>query len=192
VLVGHPQQINAGFSKIFCTGNFMSACRRWNEKDTADKNWSNFKVHLNAAHRQHKQIQGGSASNSGYHEVNAAVGQTEYQMAEATIGALTNLVTATATDRGVVTTLTEANSRLAKQLEDRSNELEYIKALLKKERAEIKGQISSNPSPYNYCWTHEYKVDNSHAIPSCKYPKHVHKREASKADNMGGSQANIE
>jgi hypothetical protein len=35
------------------------------------------------------------------------VGQTEYQMAEATIGALANLATATANDRVVVATLTE-------------------------------------------------------------------------------------
>jgi hypothetical protein len=55
-------------------------------------------------------------------------------MTEATIGALANLATVTATDRRVVTTLTEANSRLTKQLEDRSNELKDIKALLKKER----------------------------------------------------------
>jgi hypothetical protein len=44
-------------------------------------------------------------------------------MAEATIGALSNLATATAADRGVVAALTQANSRLAKQLEDNSNEL---------------------------------------------------------------------
>jgi hypothetical protein len=28
VLVGHPQQINVGYAKIFATGHFMSACRR--------------------------------------------------------------------------------------------------------------------------------------------------------------------
>jgi hypothetical protein len=53
-------------------------------------------------------------------------------MAEATIVALANLSTATATDCSVVTTLTEANSRLAKQLEERSNELKDVSALLKK------------------------------------------------------------
>jgi hypothetical protein len=68
-------------------------------------------------------------------------------MAEATIDALENLATVTATDRGVVATLTEANSRLAKQLEDRSNELKDSKALLKKERAERKGHITFNPYP---------------------------------------------
>jgi hypothetical protein len=37
VLVGHLQQINVGYAKIFATGHFMSACRRWNEKPTAEK-----------------------------------------------------------------------------------------------------------------------------------------------------------
>jgi hypothetical protein len=60
------------------------------------------------------------------------VGQTEDQMVEATIGALANLATATATDRGVVATLTEANAHLAKQLEDNASELQDLKAILKK------------------------------------------------------------
>jgi hypothetical protein len=135
---------------------------------------------------------GGSAENSGYHAANADVGQTEDQMAEATIRALANLATATSTERSIVTTLTEANSRLAKQLEYRSNDMKDIKALLKKERAYRKGKRTLNPSPDNYCWTHGYKVANSHTSLSCNYPKHGHKREATKADNMGGSQANRE
>jgi hypothetical protein len=70
-------------------------------------------------------------------------------MAESTIGALSNLATSTttATDRGVVATLTEANARLVKQLEDNSNELRDLNALIKKERFEKRGQRSFNPSP---------------------------------------------
>jgi hypothetical protein len=37
VLIGHPQKINVGYAKIFATGHFMSACRRWNEKPVAGK-----------------------------------------------------------------------------------------------------------------------------------------------------------
>jgi hypothetical protein len=65
----------------------MSACRSWNEIPHAEKTWAQFKAHFSAAHRQHKQIQGESAATSRYHYANAAVGQTEYQMAKATIGA---------------------------------------------------------------------------------------------------------
>jgi hypothetical protein len=32
VPIGTLQQINVGYAKIFATGNFMSACRRWNEQ----------------------------------------------------------------------------------------------------------------------------------------------------------------
>jgi hypothetical protein len=77
-------------------------------------------------------MQGESTVTTGYHSVNAAVGHTEYQLAEATIGALDNLATETAADRGVVVTLTEANVCLVKQLEDNSNELWELKALVKK------------------------------------------------------------
>jgi hypothetical protein len=77
--------------------------------------------------------------------------KTEDQMAEATIGALANLATATAVDSGVVATLTEADARLVKQLEDNSNELRELKALIKKERFDKRGQRTFNPSPNNYC-----------------------------------------
>jgi hypothetical protein len=137
-------------------------------------------------------MQGESAATSGYHSANADVGETEDQMDEATIGSLANLTTATAADRGVVATLTEANARLAKQLEDNSNELRELKALIKKERTERRVQISFNPSANNYCWIHGYKVSNTHTSLSCNFPKHDHKREATRADNMGGSQANKE
>jgi hypothetical protein len=113
-------------------------------------------------------------------------------MAEATIGELANLTTATAADRGVVATLTKANARLVKQLEDNSNELREIKALIKKERTEKRGQRSFNPSQNNYRWTHGYNVANTHISLSCKFPKQGHNREATWADNMGGIQANKE
>jgi hypothetical protein len=135
VLIGHPQQINVGYAKIFTTGHFMSACRQWNEKHTIENTWTQFKSHFAAAHHQHKQMQGESAATAGYHSANTAVTHNQDQMVEATIGALANLATSTATDGGVLTALTQANNRLAKQLEDNSTELRELKALIKKERS---------------------------------------------------------
>jgi hypothetical protein len=191
-LIGHPQQINVGYAKIFATGHFMSACRRWNEKHAIEKTWTQFKSHFAATHRQHKQMQGEYAATAGYHSANAAVSHNEYQMAESTIGALANLATATAEDRGVVADLTQANARLAKQLEDNSNELRELKALIKKECTEKRAQCSFNPSPRNYCWTHGYKVGSTHTSLTCKLLKPSHKKEATRADNMRGRQANRE
>jgi hypothetical protein len=98
ILIGNPQQINVGYAKIFATGHFMSACHRWNEKYTIEKTWTQFKSHFAAAHRQHKQMQVESAATASYHSANAAVTHNEDQMAEATIGALSNLATATAAE----------------------------------------------------------------------------------------------
>jgi hypothetical protein len=172
-----------GMQKIFATGHFMSACRRWNTKPPAEKTWTQFKSHFAAAHRQHKQMQGETAVTAGYHSANAAVTHNEDQMAKSTIGSLANLATATAADRGVVAALTQASSRLAKHLEDNSSELRKLKALLNKERREKWGQRRFNPSASNYCWTHGYKVGSTHTSLTCKLPKPGHKVEATQGDN---------
>jgi hypothetical protein len=113
-------------------------------------------------------------------------------MAEDTFGALENLETATAPDRGVVAALTQANSRLAKQLEETSSELRELKAFLNQERREKRGPRSVNPSESNYCWTYGYKVEKTYTSLTCNTPKPGHKAEATRAENMGGSQASIE
>jgi hypothetical protein len=99
-------------------------------------------------------MHGESADTAGYHSANAVVTHNEDQMSKSTIGELSNLATATAADRGVVAALTQANYRLAKQLEDNSAKLRELRALLHKERREKCGQRSFSPSQINYCWTH--------------------------------------
>jgi hypothetical protein len=170
----------------------MSTRRRCNEKPSAEKAWTHFKSHLAADHRQHKKMQGESAATAGYHSVNAATTHYEEHMAEATIGALGNLTTATASDRGVVAALTQANSHLAKQLEENSSELRELMALLNQERRENWGPRSFNPSSSTYCLTHGYKVGKTHTSLTCNTPKPGLKAETIRADNMGGSQANRE
>jgi hypothetical protein len=83
---------------------------------------------------------------------------------------------ATAADRGVVAALTQANARFVKQLEDNSNELRELKALIKKEHTEKRVQRSFNPSTSNYCWTHGYKVGSTHTSLTCKLPKLLNSR----------------
>jgi hypothetical protein len=51
-------------------------------------------------------MKGESAATVGYHSANSAITQNKDQMTEVTIGALSNLATATAADRGVVAALT--------------------------------------------------------------------------------------
>jgi hypothetical protein len=120
VPIGPSQQINVGYAKIFATGHFMNPCRRWNEKPAAGKPWTHFKSHFAADHRQHKQMQ-----------------------------ALAHLATATAADRGVVEALTQANSRLVKQLEETASELRELKALFHQERRDKRYPRGFNASASN-------------------------------------------
>jgi hypothetical protein len=170
----------------------MSACRWWNEKPAADKTWTHFKSHFAAAHCQHKQMQGETAANAGYHSANAAMTQNEDQMAEATIGVLTNLATSTAADRGVLAALSQSNSRLVKQLEENASELRELKTFLNQERRDRRGPRSSTSFTSTYCWNHGYKVGKTHTSLTCKTRNPGHKAEATRAENMGGSQANKE
>jgi hypothetical protein len=192
VPIGPSQQINVGYAKIFATGQFTSACRRWNEKPAAEKAWTHFKSHFTAAHRQHKQMKGETAAHAGFHSANAARTQNKDQMAEPTIGALANLATSTAADRGVVAALTQANARLVKQLEETSAELRDLRALLHQELRDKRDPISFNASASNYCLTHGYKVGKTHTSLTCNTGNPGHKAEATRTDNMGGSQANKE
>jgi hypothetical protein len=190
VPIGPSQQIKIGYPKIFATGHFMSACRRWNEKPATEKTWTHFKSNFAAAHHQHKQMKGETAAHASFHSANDAMTQTEDQMAEATIGALANLATATVADIGVVAALTQDNSRLVKQLEETASELGELKALLHQERRDKGGPRGFNASASNYCWTNGYKVGKTHTIITCNTHNPGHKAEATQAENMGGSQAN--
>jgi hypothetical protein len=192
VPIGASQKIKVGYAKIFATGHFMSDCQRWNEKPATDKTWTHFKSHFAAAHRQHKQMQGETSGNSGYHSANATMTHNEDQITEATSGALTSLETAMEADRGVVAALTQAKSRCVKQLEENASELRELKALLNQERRDKRGPRSPTSSASNYCWTHGYKVGKTHTRLTCNTRNPGHKAEATRAENIGGNQANKE
>jgi hypothetical protein len=74
VAIEAAQTPSSAYSKIFKSGKFNSACRRWDEKIEADKTWNNFKIHFAAAYRQHRQIQGETVRAQGF--ANEAVTQT--------------------------------------------------------------------------------------------------------------------
>jgi hypothetical protein len=197
VAIGAAQKLSSAYSKIFKSGKFNSACRRWDEKLEADKTWSTFKIHFAAAYRQHRQMQGEIIGSQAF--ANAAVTQaSEDDLAEQALGAFAYLATATTVDRNVVVQMTEANSRLAKKLEDNATSFKEVNALLKKERAErASGGNTDRPpcrsftsSSENYCWSHGYKLARTHTVQTCMYPKEGHQREATKTNNMGGSQVN--
>jgi hypothetical protein len=133
ITISEAQKLTTAYTKVFPTGNFHSACRCWNERNTQDKTWNNFKIHFGMAYHQHKQLQSETSAASGY--ANAAVAQpVDDDLAEAAIGAFANLDTVTSVGSGIVANLTAANCRLTNQLEENAQALKEIRALSKKER----------------------------------------------------------
>jgi hypothetical protein len=131
------------------------------------------------------------AAASGYD--NTAVAKpADEDLEGAAIDAFSNLATATAVDHGIFATLTEANSHLTKQLEEGSQTLKEIRALLRKDGKDRIYRKTFAPPNDNYCWTHGYKIARNHTIENCLYTKNEHKREANKDNNLGGYQANKE
>jgi hypothetical protein len=132
-------------------------------------------------------MHGELASTYGYHTANAAVDvaedgyededEDEDEMAEATIGSLAKLAMATTVDCTVVSSLTEANSRLVAQLDDRSTELKQSRSYSRR---------SSNDADLLRL------VTQTNDGPHFPKPGQATKCEATKSNNMGGSQANKE
>jgi hypothetical protein len=192
VPIGPSQQINVGYAKNLWRRAIHERLSPLERETSRWKTWTHFKSHFAAAHRQHKQMKEETAAHAGFHSANAAMAQTEDHMAEATIGALSNLATATTSDRGVVAALTQAKARLVKQLEETSSELRELRALHHQERRVRRGPRNINATTNTYCWNHGYKVDRTHTSLTCTTGNPGHKTEATRANNMGGSQANKE
>jgi hypothetical protein len=66
VAIGAAQKLSSAYSKIFKSGKFNSACRRWDVKLEANKTWNNFKIHVAADYRQNRQIQGETVGDQGF------------------------------------------------------------------------------------------------------------------------------
>jgi hypothetical protein len=64
--------------------------------------------------------------------------------------------------------------------------------MLHQEWCDKQGPRSYNVSAINYCWNSGYKVGKTHTSLTCNTHNIGHKTEATRAENMGGSQANKE
>jgi hypothetical protein len=135
-------------------------------------------------------MKGETAAHAILYSAKAAMAQTEDHMAEATICALANLTTSTTSDRCVVAALTQANAHLVKQPEETSSELRELRPLHHQERRDRRVPRYINAAANKYCCTHGYKMGRTHTSLTYNTCNPGNKMEATRADNMGGRQAN--
>jgi hypothetical protein len=113
---GNAMIVNVAYTLIFNTGLFPDACRVWQSRAIAGKTWAQFKIYFATAHREFR-LTNQTAQQSGFHSANMMIEQGRDESMQDTAEAITQLETATASDRGTVATLTTTNAKLATQLE---------------------------------------------------------------------------
>jgi hypothetical protein len=102
----------------------------------AEKTWAQFKIDFATAHREF-QLTNQTTHQSGFHSTNMMIEQCRDDSMQEIVGAIDQLATATASDRGTVATLTTTNAKLANRLEaDHA-----LIAQLKNEIATLKNKI---------------------------------------------------
>jgi hypothetical protein len=113
---GSSMIINVAYTIVFNTGLYPDACHAWQLIALAAKTWAQFKIDFSTAHRKFL-LTNQTAQQSGFHSANMMIEQGRYVSMQETAEAIAQLATATASDRGMVATLTTTNSKLATQLE---------------------------------------------------------------------------
>jgi predicted RNase H-like nuclease (RuvC/YqgF family) len=128
--------VNVAYTLVFNTGLFPDACRVWKSRVIAGKTWAQFKLDFATAHHEFC-LTNQTAQQSGFHSVNMMIEQGREDTMQDTVYAITQLATATASDRGTVATLTMTNAKLATQLQAAQAQI----AQLKDEIAALKNKI---------------------------------------------------
>jgi predicted RNase H-like nuclease (RuvC/YqgF family) len=110
-----------------------------------------------------------------------------------TAEAIEQLATATASDRGMVATLTTTITKLDNQLEAAHAPITQLKSEIATLKIKIKHvwqgqQPTGTKNNDSYCWSHGYQAAKSHTSATCNVRKAGHQEAATKIDTMGGVQ----
>jgi hypothetical protein len=171
---------------------FPDACRAWQSRAISGKTWAQFKIDFATAHREFR-LTNQTAQQSGFHSANMMIEQSRPESMNDTAKAITQLATATASDRSTVATLTTTNAKLASQLEADN----ALVSQLKNEIATLKNKIKTawqgqrpvrTTNNDSYCWWHGCQGAKSHTSATCNMKKSGHQDAASKSNTMGGVQ----
>jgi hypothetical protein len=135
--------INVAYTSVFNMGLFPNACRAWQSRAIAGKMWAQFKLDFATAHCEFR-LTNQTAHQSGFHSANMMIEQGSEETMKDIINAISQLATATASDRGTVATLTTTNAKLAKQLQDAQAQIAQLKDEIAalKTRSNLLGKVN--------------------------------------------------
>jgi hypothetical protein len=189
---GASMIVNVAYTLVFNTRLYPDACRAWQSRAIVAKTWAQFKIDFATAHREFR-LTNQTAHQSGFYSANMMIEQSRDESMQETAEAIALLVTATASDRGTVATLTTTNTKLANQLEKAHALIAQLKSNIGTLKIKIKPvwqgqQPARTTNNDSYCWSHGYQVAKSHTIATCNVRKTGKQENATKVDTMGGVQ----
>ena len=192
------QVLQVAYFAISASGLYTEACRKWRQRNENTKTWQAFKVYFATEYHELKEQNELSATTAGFHSANAVMQQDSPQVM--ITDALDHLAMATNNDRSIIERLTHTNAELtatnAKLTVDLAQAIMLLQTLVtndeKREqlRCQKVNEYNLRFAPNGYCWSHGYKVTPSHTSKTCTDRKPGHKENATRANIMGGSQAN--
>jgi hypothetical protein len=118
--------VNTAYTLVFNTGLFPDACRAWQSRAIEGKTWAQFKIDFAIAHREFR-LTNQTAHQLGFHSANTVIEQGCEEKMQDTVDAISQLSTATSSDRGTLATLTTTNVKLATQLEASQAQIAQLK-----------------------------------------------------------------
>ena len=187
-----PAQIlNNAYTLVFNTGVYIEDCNQWDLVLPQLQTWFNFKTHFLEAQRKFRLKQ--SAHKAGYfgmvldERLNEHLKMVE-EAANSMITASTAATSAREEDMSTLSATHAAYTATTTQLSDMIKQLQAEVASLKSEKSNNKKKIRVLKDQGGYCWSHGYCVHPDHTSKTCKKRKPGHQEEATRENNMGGSQ----
>ena len=182
-----PEQIlDNAYNLVFKTGLHFDALKLWRHRPAIEQTWTNFKAHIVEAQQELIDEQG-TASCTGFgnqHGANAA-------LQEATLEFLANFAAAAVADCTALSNMTITITNLQEENKKKDAKIKKLEAQLA-----LSGTAGNAPTtkvacgPNGCCWSHGYRVCIGHNSMTCteaaKNPLHM--EEATRKNNMGGSQ----
>lgn len=163
------------------TNLYFQEMVRWKALPAAQRTWPLFQVYMTQAQKALKEQQRCSSRAAGYHSANA-IQQAQQESYAQAAEALAKLAVATDTDRTLMCNLTTTVSSMATQLKEATDLITNLKQQLANKKTPKVAKV------LYYCWSHGYTTNPKHDSGCCNNPKEGHKKEATIANNMGGSQ----
>jgi hypothetical protein len=180
----NEQVLDRVYEIVAKTGLYHDDLKVWNKKAAADKTWENFKDFVLEAQENNRELQR-NTKQAGY---GLATEQFEFLANYVLAQAAKENENANAANIAKATSGSTVDERMYNALLKRMEAIEEKLTTMCKPAGPARPKPTTKQDNGFYCWTHGYLVAKNHTSATCRSKAEGHKDEATRENNMGGSQ----